>query len=1656
MIREAFVGSAVRTRIAQNGPHSGPYGSLTLRASFLAILAICLSEKTLHAQPIPIANVQRAEAVQFQKDILPLLQKSCLACHSASEKQGALVLETPQTMRTGGDSGPALIPGRGAESLMLKLASHQDEPSMPPAGNDVNAKPLTSEELGLLRLWIDQGARGDEKSTLPSPKALQALPSRLQPVHALALTADGQYAAVSRGNQLFLYHVPTARLVTQLSDSGLNTGSAAPQTAPAIAHRDLIQSLAFNVDGDLLATGSFREIKIWKRPRDVQLQNFAGDGPNSAIAVSPDKKWIAATGVNNSIRLWNAEAGQPGPTLTGHTDKVTSLRFSPDGTRLASSSLDQTLRLWNVADGQPAGVIETTAALNAVEFVPTTNPSEQQPIPPNLLASAGADNFVRTWTQPTFAPTKLPASLANITQFAATHDQKFFALVNAEGTIRVLRRSEPKPGEMSSYETLTEFKPDLPAAAVVFAAPTAQPENSLPSLVTSSADGTVSVWSLPEHTLAARWRTGPVGLPSLASAKDGKLLATGAENGTITLWNLAAEAPKPLDGTTGAPITLAVLSPSGSLLAMAGTSNGQPAVFVRNLDNGQVTHTFTGHEKPILAIAFSPDNTRIVTGSEDQTVRVWNLANPQMPEQSKLLGHTAAVSAVSFSPDGNQILSGSADKLVKLWNLADGMLLKDFPGHSEGILAVGYAANNQPFSVSSDRSIRFWNPADGSTIRAFNDQAKPIAAQMRADRQRIALVGEDKQIRIYQLDNGQLLQTLNGHAAIPTSVSFTQDGKRLVATAAAANQQAGETWLWDVEANPPRLLEGFTDPTVTSAIFGKESNRLLVGNNAGILSTRALRFVIPLLGNTQAITSMLFHSNGQTLFMVSKDGSFRGFNVANGQQTFATNHGAAINSLAISPNEQVLATAGDNNQVRLWQTNGGGFGPQQLSGFPGPVKSVAFSPDGNKVVAGTVGDKPVAMAFDLQTGMAQQRFSQHTGMVLALAPIGDPANPLVANILSAGSDGVWHWGLNGIRHIPGHGAPVTSLAMLPGAPNQVFSGSMDTTIRRWSLENGQQLGQYNHGGAVVSIAIRTDGQRLASASDNHTAKLWNINGQQIAEMRGDVRRKTHVARLQQQQNAASQRVNIAKQRLDAAEQDVPKKTEADKKANETLAAANKDVMDKTAAVEKTKNDKIAAEKVAIEASTTARNAQLAQANAETAARDMAALVPVAQQKAAQLAAASGANPTDENLKKAAADAQAAVTMAQQKAQELQNAVAAPTQAAQNAVNVANQAAQKVTEVQRPYNEALAALRTAMSAQNLASQQQVIAARELKAAQELVPVVKDNFTKAEAAVSEVQKLLEAANQESNAADQAIRTIAFSPDGTLLATAGDFPNVHTWDAETGTALAAFAGHAQGISGLTFLDNARIVSGSIDQSVRIWDLNPSWRLERTIGGIDKPDVISDRVMSLDFSADATLLLAAGGVPSRNGELHLFTVADGNRTLFLPQAHDDAIYSAKFSPDGKRIASAGADKYLRTFDIAYGQQIRRFEGHTNYVLSVAWKGDGQTLVSASADQTIKTWNAETADQIVTIPNFGKHVTAVRFMGESDNIVSSSGDRLVRMHNAFNGGNFRNFGGPDSWLHCVDITPDSNVLAAGSASGIVYLWNGNNGQPLKNLEPPK
>ncbi|HEX7375629.1 MAG TPA: c-type cytochrome domain-containing protein, partial [Pirellulales bacterium] len=375
---------------------------------------------------IPVAEIKRDTPVDFEKEVLPLLKKNCVACHNATKAESSLVLENPQAIIKGGDSGPSVVPKNSAESLLLGRATGSVDSLMPPPGNKVAANPLTPQELGLIKLWIDQGAGGIVSGQAGEIK-WQSLPPGVNPIYAVAVTPDGQYAACGRANQIFVYHLPTGRTVGRLTDPELLKSGV--YNKPGVADLDLIQSLAFSHDGTLLASGGYRDIKLWQRPRDVRLAAFdtaAADGTQT-IAVSTDGKWLATAAADHSIKLWDLATGQLARALAGHTAAVTSLRFSPDAARLFSGSADKSIRVWQTADGAPLGRIDTPQPVTAVALIGAGE----------RIATGGGDNNIRIWTTPTAAARSIAGVSAAPAAIALSPDKKLLAVATAAGPIQI-------------------------------------------------------------------------------------------------------------------------------------------------------------------------------------------------------------------------------------------------------------------------------------------------------------------------------------------------------------------------------------------------------------------------------------------------------------------------------------------------------------------------------------------------------------------------------------------------------------------------------------------------------------------------------------------------------------------------------------------------------------------------------------------------------------------------------------------------------------------------------------------------------------------------------------------------------------------------------------------------------------------------------------------------------------------------------------------------------------------------------------------------------------------------------------------------------------------------------------------------------------------
>ena len=1613
----------------------------------LAVIFACLftpqvflppaSAGTRPGPPLTIDQLQRSEPVSFEKEVLPILQKNCLACHSASERQGGLILENPAGILKGGDNGPAAVPGNASGSLLLKLAAHQQEPVMPPADNDVAASNLAPAQLGLLKLWIDQGARGTGGIDSLSPQSMQTLPQRLQPVQAVVLAPDGQTVAFSRGSRIHLHHVGSGQRLATLTDPALGPS--------AVAHQDLVQSLAFNPDGDLLASGGFREVRLWRRPRDSRRLSVTLPAAPTATTVSPDDRWIAVASADLAIRLFNTENGAPGLTLQGHTETITSLRFTSDSTHLLSASADRSLRIWKIADGSVAGRIDQALPLTTLEILPAADPQSAP-----LLATGGGDNLIRLWQMPS-APATVAASWPAGTRITAfSPDRQLSGTLDAAGQLRI--HALQSTGAILSPNPVVEFGPLPQTSALTFARKPGAPADADPAsawqLLTADSSGLLQLWSLSEKRQLAAWKAGSVQINALAASSDGKLLVSAAQDGAVRLWKLDAPAAAEFERSAEEIAGPALLSPSGKLLAATSQKDGLQFVTVRSAENGRITHTLPGHNGSLLALQFTADDNRLATAGSDRTVRLWNLQTQPATEISKLADLPAIPTALALNGDASQAAVGFDNGLLRLLNTADGAVQQEFMGHTAALLHCGFL-NGQLFSISRDASVRFWNPADGAQLRTFPLPAPPAAVSVSNDAQRLLVASADQQVRLLQMDNGAVLQTLQGFAAPPVAVSIAP-GSRLL----AVTESGGQVSLWDAATG--KFQESQMVPGLVTGLLTADPATLLAVRTAAAPQRLSARFLFAPDAPASPARGAVFTAGNASAVVAFADGNLRGYNAATGQPAFNTSHGAAINELTVSDDGQLLATAGENSTVRVWNSSGQPTGLQQAPVLPGPAQKVAFSKDAKLLLTATSGNTPDALLIDVQTGSILERFPEPGQTITRCLLLSEPAvpnKPTQVTALLAFSDALRSRPHSLLRTLTGHNGIVSALAVFPGTPAQLLSGSVDGTVRRWNLSNGQSQQQYNLGAPAHAIAVSPDGQQVAAGGDNKFTRLWNLNGNQIAELRGDLRLRIAQTRARQQETAANARLNVAKQQLDVAEKDLPVRTDAEKKLADMLTAANADVETKKAMVATTLEARVQAEKAAIEASAAARSAATEKQNAETAAKDAAAAVQTLQARTSRLQQASSADPASEVLKQRLATAQQELQMATQTSQERTAAVQAPTAKATELTTKANELAQKLGPVQKPWSDAVAALKTAESARTLLMQQQAIAAKELQAAQQLVPARKDLLQKAEAAVAAAKAATEAAGQALQQSEQPIRAISFSADGNSLATAGDFPGIQTWDGKLGTALESFATHTAAVRTASFSGSRFLITSADDRQLFIWDTRPDWVLERTIGSASQPELLSHRVTSVSFSEDSRLLLAASGIPSRRGELVLFNTADGTPVLRIPQAHDDVIYSAALAPDGRRIASAGADRYLRTFDAASGQQIRRFEGHTSHALSVAWKRDGQQLATAGADNTVRIWDAETGDQLRTIENYNRHATAVQWIGETDTIASASGDRLVRVHNASNGGLIRNLQGADSWLHCVSATPDLTLIAAGTAKGSVRIWNGTNGQFLKTLE---
>jgi WD40 repeat protein/transcriptional regulator with XRE-family HTH domain len=276
-----------------------------------------------------------------------------------------------------------------------------------------------------------------------------------------------------------------------------------------------------------------------------------------------------------------------------------------------------------------------------------------------------------------------------------------------------------------------------------------------------------------------------------------------------------------------------------------------------------------------------------------------------------------------------------------------------------------------------------------------------------------------------------------------------------------------------------------------------------------------------------------------------------------------------------------------------------------------------------------------------------------------------------------------------------------------------------------------------------------------------------------------------------------------------------------------------------------------------------------------------------------------------------------------------------------------------------------------------------------------------------------------------------SLAFSPDGLLLATGDVSGAIRIWRVRDGQQILDVKEHRGWVWSVCFSpDGSLFASGSADGSVRLWQTS-SGQCLRVLRGH------SDWVWSVKFSPDGKWL-ASG---SADGSIRLWQVQSGICQQIL-QSQRGAIAAISVSPDGQLLASANADGSVGVWSLPDGNLTQILEGHTKAVLSVGFSPAGAVLASGSEDGTGRLWDMQTGECLTILSGHSNGLWSIAFSPDGAILASGGDDSTVRVWNVQTGQCLRTLQGHTSWVHSVQFSPDGATLASGSVDFSVRLWD--------------
>jgi WD40 repeat protein len=281
------------------------------------------------------------------------------------------------------------------------------------------------------------------------------------------------------------------------------------------------------------------------------------------------------------------------------------------------------------------------------------------------------------------------------------------------------------------------------------------------------------------------------------------------------------------------------------------------------------------------------------------------------------------------------------------------------------------------------------------------------------------------------------------------------------------------------------------------------------------------------------------------------------------------------------------------------------------------------------------------------------------------------------------------------------------------------------------------------------------------------------------------------------------------------------------------------------------------------------------------------------------------------------------------------------------------------------------------------------------------------------------------------ESGVNSAAFSPDGKLVVTASRDNTARLWDPTSGKEIAVFRGHQESVRAAVFSpDGKTLVTASEDNTVRLWDATSSKEMTVLKGH-------TGSVNTAAFSPDGKSVVTA----SDDKTARLWEASTGKEITPL-KGHVNSVNSAAFSPDGKLVVTASRDKTARLWYARSGMEIAVLKGHTGSVNTAAFSPDGKSVVTASDDKTARLWEASTGKEITLLKGHENSVKSAAFSPDGKLVVTASRDKTARLWDVRSGMEIAVFKGHEGPLSSATFSPDGMRVVTSSWDETARLWD--------------